>query len=400
MRAEAERLDQAVAAIRAGRAGGELALAALAVLLEQGRVVGLGVLARLDGRAEPDLPGDLAARPADRAGATLVVLVDLQGVIVVPVGFRPAVPEHHAQVGEALRYPVHRGPGDEQQAVQRQQRQQRRRRPRRHGGGERPGHQVAHEAAALMHRARAVGRARRALRHVDQAGRGEQQRGPADGCADRLGVAVRVSQEPPGQQHREHRYHPGQGAERVDRRGTDGPPGRVVHPAPQRGREHDGDAQGEQPHAVPAVVRVQVARAAADGPGREPDRAGRDHPGGRDRPADPSDQDHDRIVGRPAPGRTALGRTPPRRTRLPGPPLAVLFLLTRTRLGIPPRLTARRARRPVRRGSACLGPRAAAAAPAGPAASPGTCPSLAGTGVGRAALITFAGSWRLRGRLG
>ena len=269
------------------------------------------MLARLDGRAEPDLPGDLAARPADRAaGAGLVVLVDLQ-VVIVRAGPRLAVPEQLAQFGEALRYPVHRGPGDEQEAIHHQQRQQRRRRPRCDGGGERPGHQVAHEAAGLMHPVRAVGRARRALGHVDQAGRAEQQRGPADGCADRLGVAVRVPQEPPGQQQREHRYHPGEGAERADRRGTDGPPDRVAHPAPQRGREHDGHAQGEQAHAVPAVVRVQVARAAADRPGREPDRAGRHHPGGRDRAAGPPDQDHDRIVRRPRP----LGPL--------GPPLAV-----------------------------------------------------------------------------
>ena len=134
---------------------------------------------------------------------------------------------------------------------------------------------------------------------MDQAGRAEQQRGPADGRADRLGVAVRVSQEPPGQQHREYRHHPGEGAERVGRRGIDGPPGRVAHPPPQRGREHDGHAQGEQPQAVPAVVRVQVARAAADRPGREPDGAGRHHPGSRDRPAGPSDQDHDRIARGP-----------------------------------------------------------------------------------------------------
>src|SRR5208282_490756 len=76
--AEAERLDQAVGAVRAARLG-----RALGVPLDQRRVVGLGVLARLDGRAEPDPPGDLAADPADRAaGAGLVVLVDLKVIIV------------------------------------------------------------------------------------------------------------------------------------------------------------------------------------------------------------------------------------------------------------------------------------------------------------------------------
>ena len=62
--------------------------------------------------------------------------------------------------------------------------------------------------------------------------------------------------------------------------------------------EHDGHAQGEQSQAVPAVVRVQVARAAADGPGSEPDRARDEHPGGRDHTAGPLDQDHDRVAGR------------------------------------------------------------------------------------------------------
>ena len=63
-RAEAERLNQAVAAaVLSGlRRPLELLLAALLVLLEQRRVVGLGVLARLDGRAQPDLPGDLDRR--------------------------------------------------------------------------------------------------------------------------------------------------------------------------------------------------------------------------------------------------------------------------------------------------------------------------------------------------
>ena len=130
----------------------------------------------------------------------------------------------------------------------------------------------------------------------------------------------------------------------------DGPPDRVAHPTPQRGREHDRHAQGEQPHAVPAVVRVQVTRAAADRPGREPDRAGRHHPGGRDGAAGPPDQDHDRIVRRPALRRVALGRAALRRALLSSRAPGVLFL-TRTGLGVPPRLTACPARRPGRRGT-------------------------------------------------
>src|SRR5260370_205722 len=91
-----------------------------------------------------------------------------------------------------------------------------------------------------------------------------------------------------------------------------------------------------QPRAVPAVVRLQVARAAADGAGREPDRAGHHHPGGRDHVAGPDDQDRDGVArrrraapGRPAPRRTALRRTRPGR----GLP-AVLFLFSWTRTGL------------------------------------------------------------------
>ena len=301
MHAEAERLDQAVAAVRARRAPGN-GLAALGALLEQRRVVGLGVLARLDGRAQPDLPGDLAARPAHRAaGACLVVPVDLQVAVIAVSGPRPAVPEHLAHFGQSFRQPVQRGAGDDQDAERGQQREQRRGHPRREGGGQRARHRVAEVAAGQVDGAHAVGRARRALGDVDHAERPEQQRGPADRGPDGLGVAIRVPQEPPGQQHREHRDHPGERAERAGRRGVDGPPGHVAHPAPQRGRQHDGHAQGEQSQAVPAMVRVQVARAAADGPGGEPDRAGDEHPGGRDHAAGPLDQDHDRIVRRRRP---------------------------------------------------------------------------------------------------
>ena len=308
------------------------------------------MIAGFDGRAQPDLPGDLAARPADRAaGAGLVVLVDLQAVTAV-FGRRPAVPEHRAQFAEAFRYPVHRGAGDEQEAVQGQQREQRHRRPRGERGGQRAGHGVADVPAGQVHGARSVGRARRALGHVDQAERAEQQRGPADRGPDRLGVAVRVTQEPPGQQQPQHRDNPGQRAEPADGHGPDGPAGRVGHPEPQAGREHDGRAQGEQPHAVPLVVRVQVARAAADGPGGEPDRAGHEHPGGRDHLAGPGDEDHHGIAGRGALGGTALRPTAPCRTTLGRTRLATALFLRlllgtlrgRTGLAALPLLTAGR----------------------------------------------------------
>ena len=87
-------------------------------------------------------------------------------------------------------------------------------------------------------------------------------------------------------------------------------------------------AQGEQPHAVAAVVRVQVARAAADGPGGEPDRPGDEHPGGRDHLAGPADQDHDGIAGRAGRGGTAFRRAALARARLAGRfPVALLFRL-------------------------------------------------------------------------
>src|SRR6202042_2307106 len=58
--AEAERLGEAVAAVASpgtARGGAPLVLLEPLVLLDERGVVGLDVLARLDSRAEPDLPG-------------------------------------------------------------------------------------------------------------------------------------------------------------------------------------------------------------------------------------------------------------------------------------------------------------------------------------------------------
>src|SRR4029077_2420765 len=90
--AEAERRDHPAAAVRA-RPGPPLL-----VLFDQRRVVRLGVLPRFQGRAQPDPPGDLAAGPAGRAGARLVLPVDLQAVLVELVR-RGAVPEDRPQFG-------------------------------------------------------------------------------------------------------------------------------------------------------------------------------------------------------------------------------------------------------------------------------------------------------------
>src|SRR5205085_448839 len=94
------------------------------------------------------------------------------------------------------------------------------------------------------------------------------------------------------------------------------------------------------PHAVPLVVRVQVARAAADGPGGPADRAGDPEPGGHDHLAGPGDQDHDGVTGLAVRSRTALGRTALARTWLTRRfPVALLF---RARAGLAGGLTSRR----------------------------------------------------------
>src|ERR1700722_11634568 len=119
--AEAECLGEAVAAVGspgAARGGAPLVLLEPLVLLDERGVIGLDVLARLDRRAEPDLPGDLAADAArGTAGAGLVVLVDLQFAVVEVIGVgRPGMPEYRAQMAEALRDAMQRGAADDQDA--------------------------------------------------------------------------------------------------------------------------------------------------------------------------------------------------------------------------------------------------------------------------------------------
>ncbi len=303
--AESERFGQAVAAVRAGRAGAAL------VLLDERCVVRLEMLTRLDGRAQPDLPGDLAAHLASSAaGPGLVVLVDLEVVVVIIVVDRTGVTEHLTHLADALRYPVQRGSADDQEAEGGEQREQRRRHPRGQGGRERAGHRVAQVAPGRADRRRSGRRMRCALGQRDQAGHAEQQRGPADGRPGRFGVTVGVAQVTPGQQRGQHRRDPGERPQGPTDHDLDDMADRVAHPGPQAGREHDGHAQGEQADAVPAMVRIQVASAAADSPDEEPEGPGDHHPGGREGAAEPADQDHDRIAGpvgcRPSPGRTPL----------------------------------------------------------------------------------------------
>ncbi len=217
------------------------------------------MIAGLEGRADPDLPGELAAHPAS---AGLVVLVDLEAVFAFAA--RPAMPEQLAEIGQALRYPVQRGAADDQDAEDGQQREQQRRHPRRQRVGQRARDREPDDAARPVQRHSAVGRVRRALGDVEQAGRAEQQRRPADRRAHRLGIAVGMPQEPPGEQRDEHGRHPRQRAERTDHHGLDLAPGRVVHARPQPGGQHDRQPKGEQPDAVPAMMRIQVTRAAPE----------------------------------------------------------------------------------------------------------------------------------------
>ena len=201
---------------------------------------------------------------------------------------------------------MQRGARDEQQAEDGQQREQQPGHPGGQHAGQRAADTVPDVPARLADHLRASGRARRALGDLEQAGQAEQQRHPAEGRPPGGLIAVRVPQEPPGQQRDQGRGQEGQRAEPAGDHLPDGVPGRVVHPHPQAAREHDGQPEGKQAETVPAVVRLEVARPAADRAGGEADGAGDHHPGARDHLADPPDQDHHRIMrtsqaaGRPA----------------------------------------------------------------------------------------------------
>ena len=106
-----------------------------------------------------------------------------------------------------------------------------------------------------------------------------------------------MAQQPPGQQRDQHRGQEGQRPDPGGDRLVDAVPDGIVHPEPQAAREHDGHPKDEQADAVPAVMRFDVACAATDRPGGPPDRSGQRHPGALQHPADPPDQDHDRIAG-------------------------------------------------------------------------------------------------------
>ena len=114
-----------------------------------------------------------------------------------------------------------------------------------------------------------------------------------------------MTQVPPGQQRGQYGRQPGHrpGAAVHERR--DEAADRVAHPPPDAGREHDRDAQPEQPDPVPAVLGIEVARAVPEPPRREAGTAGDHHPRRRERVPDPLDQDQDGIAG------LGPGRRPP-----------------------------------------------------------------------------------------
>ncbi len=202
-----------------------------------------------------------------------------------------------AQLGQPVRHPVHRGPGDDQQPEPADQREQRRGDPRRQPGHQRGRDEEADDAAAGPHGAHSGRRLRRARRDVHQAEAAQQQAGPADHHPPGLRVAVGVAQEPPGEQAEQQGHGPGGRAERAEEQVGQHPPGEVVHVEPGGGGHDEGRRQEGQAHAVPLVQRVQVPRAAAEPARTEPGRVRDHHPQPGDEPAQPARQDQDRVRG-------------------------------------------------------------------------------------------------------
>ena len=110
---------------------------------------------------------------------------------------------------------------------------------------------------------------------VHQAEHGQHERAEADAdAAAGLGV-LRVAQEPHARGRAAPAARPGRPGRRC-RRPPRARPGRPAPQAPPLHRGHDGgQAEQREPDAVPAVGRVEVARAAADPAGQ------RSRPGGR-----------------------------------------------------------------------------------------------------------------------
>ena len=99
---------------------------------------------------------------------------------------------------------------------------------------------------------------------AEQAEPADQQRGPADLGRRQRRVPVRVAEEPPADQGEQDRD--GERALSHDRarERVDALAGQVVHPRPDRRREHDREPEEEQADAVSLVIGLEFARVAAE----------------------------------------------------------------------------------------------------------------------------------------
>ena len=242
------------------------------------------------------LPGLDGLRPLPAAPGQ-----GLAGDLRLPAGIRAGLRltrvtlGETAQLGQPVRHLVQRRAGDDQQPEAADQGQQRRREPRREPGHQRRGDREADQPPAGLHCGSPGAGMRGAGRDVDEAERAEQQRGPADHHPPGLRVPVGMPQVAPGEQAEQERQQPGGRAEGAVQQAGDQPGRRVAHPGPRGGHGDDGRGQVGQAEAVPAMQRVHVPCAPAEGARRAADGMGGDHPGRGDQPACPPGQDQDRV---------------------------------------------------------------------------------------------------------
>ena len=234
-----------------------LALAERPVLQDRG-VVGLvaAVLVHVVGTGHrPDATAGTAARERCR----LLLGGDLG------LGRRTAQ-QAVAQLREPGRHLVDRGAGDHQHAEDREQHQQ--------GYDDQGAAQQVqeergdHEADGAAGLLEVLGvpavRLRHAVGDVHQAEHAEQQRRPADDLPAGRAVAVRVAQVAPGDEAQQQRDEPAEQADRPVHHGA----GEVAHSPgqlpPDRGRDHDGEPEQEQPGAVTTVLGFELAGGVPD----------------------------------------------------------------------------------------------------------------------------------------
>ena len=282
------------------------ALPALAVLQDRAVVGGVAQLEAVEVRVGPTAP--------DRLG-----LLRRTGLGVVPV---PT--EHPVASGrEALRHAIKGRRGDHQHAEEGQQHQQ-----RHHDqvGAEQVeqqrGDDEADSSTALTQRSGvAADRLRAPVGDVDESEHAEAERRPADHLASSGSVADRVAHHAPADQDHEQRHQP---ADLADRAGHDGAD-ELEQPArrtePDRGGDHDRQAEEEEPSTVATVLGVEVAGGVPDTACGGADTVGDPQPDGGQPPEERVEEPRYRA------GPVAHGsrRRPPLRGRSA---LAVLLLRT------------------------------------------------------------------------